>query len=291
MRQPSGAGFGFLLTLPALAVFTAVIAYPFARAVLMSLHEFTLATPEPVFVGLDNFRRLLDDPVFWQTWGRTILFVAVTTAITVVLGTAWGIALNEPLPMRRLLRSASLLPWVMPSVVTAMLWAWLLNGQYGLLNAALLGAGLITRPVFWLSDGAGALAAVVVAKAWLSTPVVMVFVLAAMQSLPNDQVEAARIDGASNRAVLRHIVLPHLRPVLLVIGVLQAMGNLQQFDVIYAMTAGGPVRATTTFSIEVYRLAFQDWNLGVASAVGVVWFATIAGPALFYLRGIFRETA
>jgi multiple sugar transport system permease protein len=290
-RLHLGSGFGFLMTVPALVAFAAVIADPLVRSIALAFQEYTLTTPEPVYVGLDNFRELLADPDFWDSWGRTIVFVVSTTALTVILGTAWGILLNEPLPLRRFLRSASLLPWVLPSVVTAMLWAWIFHGQYGLLNAGLLGTGLLAKPIFWLSDATGAMAAVVIAKAWLSTPVVMMFVLAAMQSLPMEHVEAARVDGAPNFALLRHIVLPHLRPVVLIVSVLQAMGNLQQFDVIYAMTGGGPVRATTTFSVEVYHRAFQDWNMGRAAAVGVAWLLTIAIPAIFYLRSILREGA
>jgi multiple sugar transport system permease protein len=102
-------------------------------------------------------------------------------------------------------------------------------------------------------------------------------------------VEAARIDGARDRQVIRHIVLPHLRNTLIVVIVLQAMGNLQQIDVIYAMTGGGPVRATSVLSIEVYRTAFQSWNIGLAAAIGVVWFITISIPAAIYLRNVFRQ--
>ena len=281
--------FGLVIVLPALFVFAAVVGGPFFRAMFMSLHEYTISTPAPIFVGLQNFVDLFQIVEFWNTWLRTIVYVVLNSSLTIALGTTLGILLNEPLPLQRLFRSLALLPWVMPSVVTAMLWAWLLHGQYGLLNAALLSAGLMAKPVFWLSSETGAFVSVVVAKSWLSTPVVMIFVLASMQSLPEEQVEAARLDGARNRDILRFVILPHLRPVLVIVTVLQAMGNLQQFDVIYAMTAGGPVHATTTFSINVYRLAFQDWNLGMASSVGVIWFVTIAIPALFYLRTIMRD--
>jgi multiple sugar transport system permease protein len=290
-RRVAGDTFGLLLTLPALSAFGAVILFPFLRAMWLSLHEYTIRTPAPVFAGAANLLHLIRDATFWSTWGRTIFFVVVTTGCTMLLGTTWGVILNEKMRGRRLLRSLSLLPWVLPSVVTAMLWAWLFHGQYGLLNAALLSAGFIAQPLFWLSTEYGALAAVILAKSWLSTPVVMTFVLAGMQTLPYDQIEAARIDGAGNGAMLRCVVLPHLRPVIAIIVVLQAMANLQQFDVIYAMTGGGPVQATTTFSIAVFREAFQNWDLGLASGIGVFWFVTIAVPAIGYLRRIVREVA
>ena len=117
----------------------------------------------------------------------------------------------------------------------------------------------------------------------------MTFFLASLQTLPMEQVEAARLDGAGNRNVIRYVILPHVRRTLIVVAVLQAMGNLQQIDVIYAMTGGGPAGATSVMSIEVYKKAFQQWNLGLASAIGVIWFVTISIPATVYLRSIFRN--
>jgi multiple sugar transport system permease protein len=217
------------------------------------------------------------------------VFVVCTTALTFALGLVWAIVLNQSFRGHKLLRSLSLLPWVLPSTVTAFLWAWLLHGQVGLLNAALIATGAIAEPVVWLSDPVGAMAAVVLAKSWLSTALVMTFFLAALQTLPHELVEAARIDGATDGQTIRHIVMPHLRNTAIVVLVLQAMGNLQQIDVIYALTGGGPVRATSVLSIEVYRTAFQNWNIGLAAAIGVVWFITISIPAGAYLRGVFRQ--
>ena len=143
-----------------------------------------------------------------------MLFVVVATLATTILGTVYALLLNEAFKGRTILRAASLLPWVLPSIVTAFLWVWLFHGQYGLINAGLLSAGLIDKPIFWLSDPNGAMLSVIVAKAWLSTPVVMLFVLAALQTLPDDQVEAAWIDGAGDTSVIRYVVLPHIRRTL-----------------------------------------------------------------------------
>ena len=253
------------------------------------MNEYNLASDKPRFVGLQNIAKLAGDPYFWQSWRTTVVFVIITTFTTTVLGTAYALLMNEPFRGRSLVRAASLLPWVLPSTVTAFLWVWMFHGQYGIINAGLLSIGIIDRPLFWLSDPAGAMLSVIVAKAWLATPIVMLFVLAALQTLPDEQVEAARIDGAADFAVIRYIVIPHISRTLGIVIVLQAMGNLQMFDVIYAMTSGGPVRATTVLSIEVYRRAFESWDLGLASAIGLFWFATIASVAIFYLRMLFRD--
>ena len=132
------------------------------------------------------------------------------------------------------------------------------------------------------------MAAIVITKVWLSIPLFMAFFLADLASLDGEQVEAARVDGANNRAVLRDHILPHLKPVLLVVVVLAMIGNLQQFNTIWAPTAGGPVRATTVLSVEVYRRAFESWDIGMAATVGVLWVATILPPAALYLRQLMR---
>ena len=283
------ARFGLTLVALPLAAFTAVMLYPFLDALRLSFYRFTLMTPRPIFSGLANFERLLEDGEIGPVWINTVVFVVATTFATFVLGLAWAIILNQPFRGRTLIRSASLLPWVLPSTVTAFVWAWILNAQYGVLNAVLLTTGAIDEPIAWLATPEGAMAGVVLAKTWLSVPLFAAFFLAGLQALPGEQVEAARIDGATNGQVIRHIMLPHLRATMVVTLVLGAMGNLQQFDVIYAMTGGGPVRATTMLSLEVRRQAFENWNIGLASAVGLIWFLTIAGPAYVYLRSLFRQ--
>lgn len=281
--------FGLMLTLPAIAAYLVLILYPFLSSVSLSFFKSTLFAPEPVFAGLENFIRLAGEDQFLASWVKTLVYVGLTTALTVLLGLTWAIILNQGFRGAKFLRSLSLLPWVLPSAVTAILWAWLLNGQYGVLNAYLVKLHVIDGPVAWLASPMGAMAAVILAKAWLSTALVMTFFLASLQTLPLDQVEAARLDGANNRNVLRHVVLPHVKGTLVVVAVLQAMGNLQQIDVIYAMTGGGPAGATSVMSIEVYKAAFQRWDMGMAAAMGVVWFLTISIPASFYLRKIFRN--
>jgi multiple sugar transport system permease protein len=283
--------FGFLVTVPAIIAFTVLILGPFLNSLWLAFHEYTLTTPAPIFVGLRNLQKLAADPYFWQAWLNTLVFVTIATLATTAMGTAYALLMNERIPGRSVIRAASLLPWVFPSTVTAFLWSWLFNGQYGIINAGLISLGITSGPVFWLSNDVGAMVSVIIAKTWLSTPVVMLFVLAALQSLPQDQVEAARIDGARDGEVIRFIVIPHIKRTLGIVLVLQAMANLQTFDIIYALTAGGPVRATTVLSIEVYRRAFENWDLGMASAIGIIWFASIALLAVFYLRMLLKDGA
>lgn len=280
---------GFLLLVPALLAFGAVILLPFLQSLRLSLYKFTIDMQQPAFVGLDNFARLLADPGMRTVWLNTLLFVVATTALTFALGLAWALVMNQSFRGRGLVRAASLLPWVLPTTVTAFLAAWIFNGQYGALNALLLQAGLIDQPVAWLAEETGAMAAVIVTKVWLSVPLFMAFFLAGLQGVSQDQIDAARVDGCENGGVLRYVVLPHLAPTMIIVTILGAMGNLQAFDVIYALTQGGPIKATTMLSVEVYKQAFQNWDLGTACAVGVMWFVTIAVPTTFYLRILFKR--
>lgn len=281
---------GLLLLAPALIAFCVVVLWPFVEALGLSMFKYTIEMTEPRYIGLDNFVKVLTDPSIRQSFIATIIYVAGATALSIALGLGWAIILHHPFPGRDFLRGASLLPWVMPAVVAAFLWGWIFNSRYGLLNAAAFELGLIEFPQAWLSDPVGAMTAVIITKVWLSVPLFMAFFLAGLANLDRDQLDAARVDGAGNLAILRDHVIPHLKPVLLVTVVLGMIGNLQHFDTIYALTGGGPVRATTVLSIEVYRRAFEQWDIGLAACVGVVWVALIMPPAYFYLRQLMRGT-
>lgn len=279
---------GRLFLLPALAAFTLVILVPFLRALGVAFTRSDLQTPEPVFVGLANFRTILATPEIIGAFVTTAVYVTLATAGTVVLGLAWALILNQPFRGRAALRAVTLIPWVLPSTVTAFVWGWIFNSRFGVLNAALLSVGAIPYPTAWLSTSGGAMTAIVITKIWFSIPLFMSFFLAGLQSLDKEQIDAARVDGANNFALLRDHILPHLRPVLLVVIVLGVIGNLQHFDTIFALTGGGPVRATSVLSIEVYRRAFDQWDLGMASALGLLWVATILPAAYFYLRHLLK---
>jgi multiple sugar transport system permease protein len=276
--------FGFLLAVPALIAFGVIILYPLLRALYMSLHRDSLLVPTPVFIGLQNFQRIFQDPLALRVWLASVTFVALTTLVAFVLGLTWALLLNQRFRGQGALRALSLMPWVLPSTVTGFLWVWMFNGQYGVINAFLTRFGILDEPITWMATSGGAMGAVIIARAWTSLPWFMALFLAGVQTLSQEQVEAARVDGAGNLAVLWHVTLPHLSSTMVIAIILGSIGNLQLFDIIYVMTGGGPVRATTVLSIEVYNQAFRTWNSGMASAIGVLWLLTIAVPVIYYLR-------
>lgn len=275
---------GMLMLAPAAIAFAIVILYPFIQALGLSFFEDTLQTIEPSFIGFANFRAILADPETWQSFAITVVYVGGATIGTVLLGLGWALILNQPFKGRRLIRALTIMPWVVPSTVSAFIWAWIFNSRFGVINGVLLDLGLIDVPQAWLSTPEGALAAVILTRIWRSIPLFMAFFLAGLQNVDQEQIDAARVDGAGNFAILRDHLLPHLRPVLIVVVVLGVIGGLQDFDTIFALTGGGPVRATSVLSISVYRKAFEQWDIGMASAMGVLWVATLLPPAYFYLR-------
>jgi multiple sugar transport system permease protein len=279
---------GWMFLVPALLAFACVIALPFVRALGIAFTRNDLRTPVPRFIGLRNFETILNSPEILGSFVTTAVYVASATAFTLVLGLVWALILNQPFRGRTALRAASLIPWVLPSTVTAFVWGWIFNSRYGVLNAALIEIGAIDSQQAWLSDATGAMVAVVATKVWFSIPLFMSFFLAGLQGLDREQIDAARVDGAGNFAILRDHILPHLRPVTLVVIVLGLIGNLQHFDTIFALTSGGPVRSTTVLSIEVFRRAFDQWDIGLASAIGLLWVLTILPAAYFYLRHLLK---
>ena len=282
--------FGLLLLVPALTAFGIVVLFPFIEALGLSFYEYTIQMSEPEWTGLDNFVAVLTDQAVISSFVTTMIFVGLATVFSILLGLGWALILNHPFRGRNVIRGLSLMPWVMPAIVAAFIWGWIFNSRYGLLNALAMELGFVDLPQAYLSTPAGAMAAVVIAKVWLSVPLFMAFFIAGLQSMDREQIEAARVDGAGNWQILAHHILPHLKPVIMVTVVLGMIGNLQHFDTIWALTGGGPVRATAVLSIEVYRRAFEQWDIGMAAAVGVVWVATILPPAYFYLRQLMKGT-
>lgn len=281
--------FAYVILAPAMAAFLVMVAWPFIDAMSMSFYSYTIYDPEPVFIGLDNFKTILTDPYVLGSWVTTAIFVAGTTLLTMFLGLSWALLMYQDFKGRAVFRTMTLLPWILPSTVSAFIWAWMLNGRYGIVNVLLMNVGAISSPVQFLSNDIGAMVAIILTRTWISIPLFMSFFLAGLQGMDFQQIEAARIDGAGNLRIVKRLILPHLKPVFLVTGALGMIGNLQQFDIIFALTGGGPVRATSVLSIEVYKQAFQNWSLGMASAIGVLWVFTLMPIVIFYLRSLFRE--
>ena len=254
-------------------LFAALIFYPMAQSLFFSLHRVSTLTLRTQWVGLANFRSLLADPDFATSFLNTLTWTVGAVTLQTVLGVGVALLLHGRLVARSAARGLLLFPYLLPTAVAVLVWRWLFNDLYGLINHALMTAGLITEPVAWLSRSPNAMIAVILVGTWKFFPFVVIAVLARLQSIPDSLYEAARIDGASRWAQFWDITLPQLASVLAVVVLLRSIWDFKEFDLVYLMTGGGPGISTQTLPILVYREAFRMLNFGRGAAVAVMMFA------------------
>lgn len=277
---------GTLLILPGLAVFAAIILYPFVDAILMSFTDRSMLLPGYQWVQLDNYKKVFQDPYFTKTLLTTALFVLGSTILPYVLGMLWAIVLNQGFRGAEFLRGVTLVNWIIPGTAIGFLWSWIFNGQYGILNNILSALGILETGIPWLGQTSTALLCVVIARTWQMLPWYMAFLLGGLQSVPLDQIEAAHMDGANNWKTFWRVILPGMKQTAVLVFIMGLIGNLQHFDLPWTMAQGGPARATTTLSIEVYTTAFKNWNMGKAATIGTIWAILLACFSFVYLRRI-----
>jgi multiple sugar transport system permease protein len=278
-----------LLLLPALVILALVIFYPLFQALQLSFQNANLLTLGLAqYAGLSNFQQLLSDSTFWTAVLNTVIFVGCSVAGGLLFGGALALLLNEKIPLRSLFRSLALVPWVAPGVVVALLALYMFNSQVGVVDYVLTKIGVSHQFVDWYGSPHNALWAEIIPNIWNQTPFYMLMILAGLQAVPAEQYEAAHIDGASAIDRFRYVTLPNIRGVLMIVSSLMVVWNFNNFDLIWATTQGGPLDATTTLSVYVYRTAFTSLNIGYAAAIGLVWLVILLLFSVFYIRALER---
>jgi multiple sugar transport system permease protein len=257
---------GVALAAPAFVLLAGVAVAPVLAALWLSLHRSILVFHERRFVGLLNYAFLLSDARFWNALGTTAYFTLVAVGVEVLLGLPLALLLQRS---GGVFRAAMLLPWAVPTAVSARLWAWLFNPQYGLLHR-------ILPAVDWLGSPRVALHAAILVDVWKTTPFVALLLLAGLQSIPDDVVKAARIDGAGPARIFRSITLPLLKPALLLALLFRSLDAFRVFDAIYVLTEGGPGNSTETLSIYAYKTLLRAGDFGYGSALAVATFLCVA---------------
>lgn len=283
-------GFAWLLNTPALLAIFVLAAYPIAYSASISLHKYNLKRPRVFdFVGVSNYLTILRSSEFWSALWITVEFTVLVVTIVAVLGILIAILLNQSFPGRALLRTLVLLPWAIPPVVNGLMWQWIYDAKIGALNGLLVSLGFLQDYRGWLSTPSSALLALVFADVWNSLPLAIILLLAALQRIPSELYEAARMDGAGPFQLFRFVTLPWLAQTLLVVLILQTMSAIRAFDVIYVLTAGGPGTATTTLTWKTYLVTFDNLDFGQGNAYAwLVSFITL-GLALAYFRVLYRR--
>jgi multiple sugar transport system permease protein len=264
---------GWLLILPALFILALVFIYPIARAFWLSFFTENLATQlQPIFSGLYNYSRLVGDSRFWQSLWNTSVFTLISITIELILGMGIALILNQSFRGRGFVRTSALIPWALPTAVMGLAWAWIFNGQYGVVNDLLQRLGLMETSITWLGDPTRAMFALIVAEVWKTTPFISILLLAGLQSISMDLYEAHSIDGATPIQSFRQITLPLLMPQIIIALLFRFAQAFGVFDLVQVMTGGGPAGSTETVSIYIYATVRRYLDFGYGAALVVVTF-------------------
>lgn len=274
---------GLALIAPTILILSAVIVYPLLSAIHISFFALYTPTLEGNWVGLDNYRAVLGGGRFWSALATTATWTAGTLALQIVAGVAMALLLNQNILFRSLARSLVLFPYLLSTVVAVLVWRWLFNDLYGILNHLLMAAGLTDAPVDWLGSMPNAMLSVILVGAWKFFPFVVIAVLARLQTISEALYEAARIDGAGPVSRFFDVTLPQLRDVLAILIVLRTIWDFKEFDLIYLMTGGGPVDGTRTLPLIVYQEAFGLNQMGMAATYAVAMMLVMLVFMLAYL--------
>jgi trehalose/maltose transport system permease protein len=275
----------WLFLAPTLIVLALVAAWPLLRTIWLGFTDANLLQMENAkWIGLENYtgdHGLFQDKVWWQAVKNTLWFTVLTVTIETVLGTIIALVLHQTFPGRGLVRAAVLIPWAIPTVVSAKMWSWMLNDQFGLINHVLLGFGFIDSPKAWTADPDLLMPSLVMVDVWKTTPFMALLILAALQMLPKEVYEAAKIDGASPVRVFFRITLPLIRPALMVAIIFRALDAIRIFDLVYVLT--GTREATMTMSIYARQQLIDFQEIGYGSAASTLLFFIIALLTVVYV--------
>jgi multiple sugar transport system permease protein len=279
---------GWLLLAPSLLLIGGLILYPILYNLWLSFFDKHAFMPVQAFVGLRHYRYFATDPEFWSSVYYGVVYAAVTMAFQLVLGVAAALLLNEAFRGRNLLRGVVLFPYLIPTIVAVILWKWLLNDSYGLVNHLLLVAGVVHAPVAWLGKDY-IMSSLIITSVWQFFPFVVVTYLARLQTIPPELYEAARVDGATAWRRFLHVTLPATRTVLFVIILLRSIWMFTKFDTVWLMAGDGAVsRYIRTLPVYAYARSFTYLQAGMGAALAVLMFGMLLAGTAVYFR-LFRD--
>jgi len=273
---------GIPFIVPSLILIALITLYPAIYALYLSFHRRLPIFGISRFTGIDNYLFLIGDDRFWNALRNTLYFTTVSVVLELVLGLAVAVLLDRSFRMRGLFRAIVLIPWAIPTVVSAKMWEWMYNSDFGILNY------LLGTKINWLGSPFWALNGAIIMDVWKTTPFVAILLMAGLQVIPREIYQAARVDGAGGFDIFRRITLPLLRPVILVVLTFRTLDAFRIFDAVYVLTGGGPANTTETLSIYAYKMLFQTLQFGYGSTLAIIVFLCVGLISLFYaslLRG------
>lgn len=260
----------YIFFVPMIMVLLLFVAYPFLENIRYSFLNYKLTKMEHPFVFLDNYINIFRSGEFLGLLGKTMIWTVGNMTFVLLLGISVGLLLDTGLKGKILLQSVLLIPWVIPETVTGYTWKWMMASNYGILNQILLDLHIIGPDFSWFKTGTMAMVAVILANVWRSFPFMAIMVFAKKKTMPVDWVEAAKIDGANSWQILRYITLSYIKPVVLRVATLIFIWSYNAFGIIYTMTDGGPLGATTIFPVYIQKKAFNSYDFGMTAAMSVL---------------------
>lgn len=278
----------YLYVLPALAVMMLVIAYPIYYTIELSFYRTpaSLQLRDKIFVGFDNYGTILTSPAFWKVTWNTVIWTFFSTVIAFLLGLGAALALDGEFRGRAILRAIFLVPWVISAVAASYVWRWLYHSDFGAIGAFLVQIGVSDRPLNFIDNVQTSLASLIVVSIWKDFSFAMIMLMAGLQTVPEQLMRAARIDGASTWQRFWHVTMPHLKGVAIVTVLLLMVQNFNSFIIPWIMTGGGPAGSSDIWITHIYQLAFGRQRWGVAAAYSVLLFIILMSLGYFYVRAL-----
>lgn len=280
----------FVFLVPPLLFLFFIVIYPFAFSLKLAFYRWNLINVlDQYFIGVGNFLRMFRDSLFWNAIRVTFVYVAVATVVEFFIGLALALIVAQDLKGMRIIRSLLLIPMTMTPLVVGLMWRYMLNPSYGIVNYLINSVTGISPPQ-WLSDPILALPTLIFVDIWQWTPFMFVILLAGVQSLPKEPYEAAQVDGARKHQILFFVTLPLLRPIILVAALLRIIDTFRVYDLVYSMTRGGPINTTQNLSWYIYQVGFKFYEFGYASSLS--WIMLIISIAICtqLIRVIYKQT-
>ncbi|MGO7445959.1 sugar ABC transporter permease [Rhizobium leguminosarum bv. viciae] len=279
---------GVLFMLPAAVFLVCFLTYPLGLGVWLGFTDTRIGR-DGIFIGLENYQFLMDDSVFWLSVFNTILYTSVASVLKFALGLWLAMLLNQHLPFKSFFRAIVLLPWVVPTVLSALAFWWIYDSQFSIISWSLMQLGLISGPINFLGDPINARISVIVANVWRGIPFVAISLLAGLQTIPASLQEAASLDGATSWQRFRYVTLPMLTPIIAVVMTFSVLFTFTDFQLIYVLTKGGPVNATHLMATLSFQRGIPGGQLGEGAAIAVAMVPFLLGAIMFSFFGLQRR--
>lgn len=284
-------GFLLFLMLPAIVLLTVTIIGPLINAIGISFQDYSMLNQEHSWNNFANYKSILGSSDFYHSFKVTLHYVFFAVGLDLILGLSMALLLNQKIKFRAFFRSIVMIPWAIPTIVTGLIFLWIYQPDFGVLNYILKSLGIINENITWLGSFDFAIWSIIVVAVFRQTPLVGVMLLAGMQNISPSLYEAAKIDGASPFRILMSVTIPLLKPVITSVTLMMIVQNFQMFTLFYTLTGGGPADATKTLAILTYEVSFERYNLGKGSAIGVIWLIVLFSFSMLFTKLMNRESS